>query len=65
MAHALIVERPGLAAAIATGDGEVLDRIERLVLIHQIRETQGPVDEQARGEAAFQKAWPSGKNVER
>jgi hypothetical protein len=61
LGHALIAARPGMAAAIATGDEDTLDRIERLEMIHAIREDLGPVDEQARGEAAFRKMWPGEK----
>jgi hypothetical protein len=53
--------RPGLAAAIATGDGEALDRIERLVLIHGARTgADGGADHAtaARAQGAMRRLWP-------
>ena len=63
LAGKLVDARPGLAAPIATaaatGDEAVLDAMERLILIDQVRREQGPADPEARAKAAFERMWPT------
>jgi hypothetical protein len=46
---------------IAAADDEMLDRLERLIVIHQVALERDPGEQDRRAEAAVQRHWPGWK----